>query len=75
MSKIHVGYSQAVFVSCVTLDLAETVGNRLRSYSKAVPARGIATCSSFEDVDAAVGLCYTSETLCWMWLIAVLAMD
>ena len=62
-------------VAAFLLDLAETVGNRLRNSSKAVPARGVATCSSFEDVDAAVGLCSTSETSCWMWLIAVLAMD
>ena len=62
-------------VAAFLLDLAETVGNRLRNSSKAVPARGVATCSSFEDVDAAVGLCSTSETSCWMWLIAVLAID
>ena len=57
------------------LDRAETAGNRLPNSSKAVPACGVATCSSFENVDAAVGLCSTSETSCWMWLIAVLAMD
>ena len=79
--RLTLGYGRKVLdlsyltVAAFLLDLAETVGNRLRNSSKAVPARGVATCSSFEDVDAAVGLCSTSETSCWMWLIAVLAMD
>ena len=79
--RLTLGYSGKVLdlsylpVAAFLLDLAETVGNRLRNSSKAVPARGVATCNSFEDVDAAVGLCSTSETSCWMWLIAVLAMD
>ena len=79
--RLTLGYGRKVLdlsylpVAAFLLDLAETVGNRLRNSSKAVPARGVATCSSFEDVDAAVGLCSTSETNCWMWLIAVLAMD
>ena len=79
--RLTLGYGRKVLdlsylpVAAFLLDLAETVGNRLRNSSKAVPARGDATCSSFEDVDAAVGLCSTSETSCWMWLIAVLAMD
>ena len=79
--RLTLGYGRKVLdlsylpVAAILLDLAETVANRLRNSSKAVPARGVATCSSFEDVDAAVGLCSTSETSCWMWLIAVLAMD
>ena len=79
--RLTLGYGRKVLdlsylpVAAFLLDLAETVGNRLRNSSKAVPARGVATCSSFEDVDAAVGLCSTSETSCRMWLIAVLAMD
>ena len=78
---LTLGYGQKVLdlsylpVAAFLLNLAQTVGNRLRNSSKAVPARGVTTCSSFEDVDAAVGLCSTSETSCWMWLIAVLAMD
>ena len=79
--RLMLGYGRKVLdlsylpVAAFLLDLAETVGNRLRNSFEAVPARGVATCSSFEDVDAAVGLCSTSETSCWMWLIAVLAMD
>ena len=79
--RLTLGYGRKVLdlsylpVAAFLLDLAETVGNRLRNSSKAVPARGVANCSSFEDVDDAVGLCSTSETSCWMWLIAVLAMD
>ena len=79
--RLTLGYGRKVLelsylpVAAFLLDLAETVGNRLRNSSKAVPAPGVATCSSFEDVDAAVGHCSTSETSCWMWLIAVLAMD
>ena len=79
--RLTLGYGRKVLdlsylpVAAFLLDLAETVGNRLRNSSKAVPAHEVATCSSFEDVDAAVGLCSTSETSCWMWLIAVLAMD
>ena len=79
--RLTLGYGRKVLdlsylpVAAFLLDLAETVGNRLRNSSKAVPACGVATCSSFEDVDAAVGLCSSSETSCWMWLIAVLAMD
>ena len=61
-------------VAAFLLDLAETFGNRLRSPSKAVTVREVATCSSFEHIDAVFGLCSTSETSCWMWLIAVLAM-
>ena len=79
--RLTLGYGRKVLdlsylpVAAFLLNLAQTVGNRLRNSSKAVPARGVTTCSSFEDVDAAVGLCSTSETSCWMWLIAVLAMD
>ena len=79
--RLTLGYGRKVLdlsylpVAAFLLDLVETVGNHLRNSSKAVPASGVATCSSFEDVDAAVGLCSTSETSCWMWLIAVLAID
>ena len=78
--RLTLGYGRKVLdlsylpVSAFLLDLAETFGNRLGNPSKAVPVRGVATCSSFEHIDAVFGLCSTSETSCWMWLIAVLAM-
>ena len=78
--RLTLGYGRKVLdlsylpVSTFLLDLAETFGNRLGNPSKAVPVRGVASCSSFEHIGAVFGLCSTSETSCWMWLIAVLAM-
>ena len=78
--RLTLGYGRKVLylsylpVAAFLLDLAETFGNRLRSPSKAVSVREVAPCSSFEHIDAVFGLCSTSETSCWMWLIAVLAM-
>ena len=61
--RLTFGYGRKVLdlsylsVAAFLLDLAETFGNRLRKPSNAVPVRGVATCSSFEHIDAIVGLC------------------